>query len=207
VVDSQLSGGDWGLRLQQSNDNALVRNTTNSSYESIQLLGSNGNRVADSVIDGDGIVVRGSGNAIVGATIPGGGSLARPVLIEGDANVLRDSSIGAPFAGQPWAAVTVAGGAGNVVRDNDVVDVDLLAPFPQDGIFVASVATGTRLVGNFVSTFSDDGIDVESPGSVLRFNTANDNGDLGIEAVGGVVGVGNSASGNGNPSQCVGVTC
>jgi hypothetical protein len=39
-------------------------------------------------------------------------------------------------------------------------------------------------------------------------NVANDNADLGIEAVPGVKdGGGNQASGNGNPAQCVGVVC
>ena len=43
-------------------------------------------------------------------------------------------------------------------------------------------------------------------GRVSR-NTANDNGDLGIEAVAGVRGNGNRAARNGNPAQCAGVTC
>jgi hypothetical protein len=48
---------------------------------------------------------------------------------------------------------------------------------------------------------------VESPSTILIRNTANDNGDLGIEAVPGVVGVGNRAAGNGNPLQCLNVAC
>ena len=59
----------------------------------------------------------------------------------------------------------------------------------------------------------DDGIDIDSvgpftgPNTVTR-NTANFNGDLGIEAVSGTIdGGGNKAKGNGNPAQCVGVTC
>jgi hypothetical protein len=39
-------------------------------------------------------------------------------------------------------------------------------------------------------------------------NTADANGDFGIDAVAGVVdGGGNSASGNGNPLQCRNVAC
>jgi hypothetical protein len=42
----------------------------------------------------------------------------------------------------------------------------------------------------------------------LTKNTANDNGDLGIEAVSGVIyGGENTASGNGNPLQCLNVVC
>jgi hypothetical protein len=42
----------------------------------------------------------------------------------------------------------------------------------------------------------------------VTVNTANDNTDLGIEAVPGVIdGGGNKASGNGNPAQCLNVRC
>jgi hypothetical protein len=60
----------------------------------------------------------------------------------------------------------------------------------------------------------DDGIEIGEggaiPGSsvVLTRNTANDNGDFGIEAAPGVTdGGGNKASGNGNPLQCLNVFC
>ena len=44
--------------------------------------------------------------------------------------------------------------------------------------------------------------------TTLRANTANNNGDLGIEAVPGVRDAGgNRASGNGNPLQCLNVFC
>jgi Tol biopolymer transport system component len=47
-----------------------------------------------------------------------------------------------------------------------------------------------------------------NPFVTLRGNIADDNTDLGIEAVDQVIdGGGNRASGNGDPRQCVGVTC
>ena len=55
---------------------------------------------------------------------------------------------------------------------------------------------------------SDDGIDTDNPQTTITGNIANNNGDLGIEAVPGTTdGGGNLASGNGNPAQCVGVSC
>jgi hypothetical protein len=49
---------------------------------------------------------------------------------------------------------------------------------------------------------------VRSASTTLTKNTANDNGDLGIEAVPGVIdGGGNRARGNGNPAQCLNVSC
>jgi large repetitive protein len=77
-----------------------------------------------------------------------------------------------------------------------------------DGFRVEAAATGTLLQNNQVYRFEDDGIDVEAPGTTVRRNAATDNGDLGIEAVSGVIdGGGNTASGNGNPLQCTNVFC
>ena len=53
----------------------------------------------------------------------------------------------------------------------------------------------------------DDGIDVENASTTLVANRANENGDLGIEAVPGVQAHGNHAFGNGNPLQCLNVKC
>jgi len=53
-----------------------------------------------------------------------------------------------------------------------------------------------------------DGIRVDSPSTTLTRNTANANGDLGIQAVPGVNDGGrNRASANGNPLQCTFVDC
>jgi large repetitive protein len=54
----------------------------------------------------------------------------------------------------------------------------------------------------------DDGIHVEDPGTFIADNRANHNFDFGIQAVAGVIdGGGNTAFGNGNPLQCLGVVC
>ena len=54
---------------------------------------------------------------------------------------------------------------------------------------------------NVALTNTDDGIDVERAGTKLTGNRADNNDDLGIEAVPGVRGSGNTATGNGNPLQ------
>jgi hypothetical protein len=54
----------------------------------------------------------------------------------------------------------------------------------------------------------DDGLDVKSRSTRLTKNRAERNGDLGIEAVKGVIdGGGNRASGNGDARQCLHVKC
>jgi hypothetical protein len=85
------------------------------------------------------------------------------------------------------------------------------------GIIVREEASDGRIQANVVRRHApgfaedgDDGIDVESPATTITANVANDNADLGIDAVDGVTdGGGNRASGNGNANglQCVGVAC
>ena len=64
------------------------------------------------------------------------------------------------------------------------------------------------LRANYAHDNLDDGIDVHGTGTRLTDNRADDNGDLGIDAVAGVTdGGGNVATGNGNPLQCRNVFC
>jgi len=100
-----------------------------------------------------------------------------------------------------WGFVVLQGDA-NRIRKNRV------RGGIEDGIAVASAASNTLVAGNRVTGAFDDGIDVDAPGTIIRANTAIDNGDLGIEAVAGVIdGGGNKASGNGNPAQCTNIFC
>jgi hypothetical protein len=73
---------------------------------------------------------------------------------------------------------------------------------------VQAGSTSTVVEGNVATHALYDGIRVDAPGTLIRRNVANDNGDFGIEAVEGVIdGGGNRASGNGNPLQCLNVFC
>ena len=94
----------------------------------------------------------------------------------------------------------------NVFRDNEVRAAGV------DGIAIDTDHAGpvldTLLDGNRVTGAADDGIDVESAATTLTRNVATHNGDLGIEAVVGVVdGDHNHAHGNGNASQCTNIVC
>ena len=97
----------------------------------------------------------------------------------------------------------VVGGRNTLLRYN-AVDQTLYG----DGVLVEPGATGTRVERTVATRHRDDGIDVDSAATTLTGNLATDNGDLGIEAVAGVIdGGGNRAARNDNPTQCVGVTC
>jgi hypothetical protein len=72
------------------------------------------------------------------------------------------------------------------------------------GIQVEAAPTGTTLTLNNASANTPfDGILVQSPSATVASNTANSNGNWGINAVAGVTdGGGNKASGNVRPAQC-----
>lgn len=91
--------------------------------------------------------------------------------------------------------------------NHNVISKNIVNSRLADGILVESGATQNLVVRNIASHTGDDGIDVDATTTVTR-NTANRNHDLGIEADPGVTdGGGNRAAGNGNPAECIGITC
>jgi nitrous oxidase accessory protein NosD len=94
------------------------------------------------------------------------------------------------------------GGAHNSVRNNLVRDSRV------DDFLVVRKARHSLLKGNVARGAGDDGFDIESPSIKLTSNLAARNGDLGIEAVRGVIdGGGNRARHNGDPRQCTNIVC
>ena len=77
----------------------------------------------------------------------------------------------------------------------------------RDGIRVLDGSPGAVIERNLATGNADDGLDVKDGTADVSGNVANQNGDYGIEAVPGVDGGGNKASGNGNPAQCLNVRC
>lgn len=91
------------------------------------------------------------------------------------------------------------GGSSNLIFRNSASNSGV------DGIIVGG--TYTLVIANTATANHSDGIHVESPSTLIVGNTANDNGNYGIEAVSGVRAFANRATGNGNPLQCLNVTC
>ena len=149
------------------------------------------------------------------------------------ANVISDAAGCDGFCG---VNVSLEGGNANQVTANlvlggahDGIRLDTFAPddLPlTDTVIRANVVRGAAVDGisvgtetdnpivnalieaNQVSRSGDDGIDVRRAGTVLGANRADRNADLGISAIAGVIDAGdNHAAGNGNPAQCVGITC
>jgi parallel beta-helix repeat protein len=97
---------------------------------------------------------------------------------------------------------------GNPLPDRTTVRGNIVRHAGADGVHVDAGIAGTVLERNRAFAAGDDGIQVDSPASVLTGNRASRNHDLGIEAVAGVTdGGGNRAHRNGNPAQCLGVVC
>jgi parallel beta-helix repeat protein len=132
------------------------------------------------------------------------------IYVAGNGNVIKENRVG----GWVGTNIMLASGANNKLLENEVFDA--IGPINQpaqlahfsDGIFVGAFTAGTVVRGNTSTGNLLDGIQVEGVETRIADNTANDNGDLGIEAVAGVTdGGGNSASGNRNPLQCSNVFC
>jgi len=103
--------------------------------------------------------------------------------------------------GNPCGGIALFDSNDNRVRDNR-------ASQNRAGIFVAAGSSGNLVKDNLATFNGGDGINVDDSTTTLSKNTANNNGNLGIEAVAGVKDSGgNTAAGNYNPAQCVGVVC
>ena len=182
-----------------------------------------------------GFLIEGSHNAFTNNRLSRNGV---GIDAGGDGSVIARNHVSdvpaGPLEEPGGVGIWVGGGDGVVVEDNVVERAEragiFLAQCPEelegclgptntvvhnnqlrdnaDGIFVWSSAEDTLLVGNHAVGSEDDGIDVDSASTTLAANYAFHNGDLGIEAVLGVIdGGGNTAHGNGNPTQCTNVAC
>jgi hypothetical protein len=109
-----------------------------------------------------------------------------------------------------WAGIRVDAYGG--AATGTVLGANIVSAAQSDDIVVnedhVGPVTDTLLDGNITLGAGDDGIDVQTASTTLRRNIANNNGDLGIEAVPGVEdGGGNHAHNNNNPQQCPNVNC
>jgi large repetitive protein len=205
-----------GIALQESSEGHVAGNTvSHNGGAGIFLDGANTNQVSSNFAsqNGDGIGVIGNANTITdnqvadtsgckqgcgyGISVEAG---AGNLIAQNDVRrTLRDGiRIDAFFPELPTVD--------NVVRDNVVRDATV------DGLSIGTdgpgTVSGTLIERNLATGSGDDGFDIRRPAATLTANTANDNLDLGIEAVPGVVdGGGNRAGGNGNPLQCTNVFC
>jgi parallel beta-helix repeat protein len=187
--------------------NSLIKGNlvAGNGDEGLLMEGGNGFRITRNRVVGNGAGITlgpGTDNLITGNRVFRGRDGIRVEkghdnLVEGNL-VVRTRKAGIRL-GIPHPLL---GGAHNIVRRNRVRGSRV------DGFLIGKKDRQSVLKGNVARGAGDDGFDVASRTTTLTSNRALRNGDLGIEAVGGVTdGGGNVARHNGDPRQCTNVAC
>jgi large repetitive protein len=204
--------GDQGIFVHDSTHNLFKGNRfAHNRFYGIVLERADGNRVTRnrSVRDGEvGIYVAPGNRNVIARNrvshVRRGQGIGRAIEVDaGDRNVIarnsvRDAEGDAIILGCGRCPVL----AGTVVRRNHILGAG------EDGVHVDDKARHTLLRRNRARHSKYDGFDVEGRRSKLTKNRAVRNGDLGIEAVRGVIdGGGNIARGNGDRRQCRNIAC
>jgi large repetitive protein len=213
--NSISDNGDIGIFAEGVEDTTFERNELSDNPEAGMLIGGSNRNVYDRnrlVRNGEGITIDGDENTITRNHVADarageeGAGLGIFVATGHDNLVERNFVAGATRSGiqVSLSAEDLQGGTpavDTVVRRNQLRG-------NGDGLFVQTTALGTVLERNHAVRSADDGIDVNSRTATLIGNHALHNGDLGIEAVFGVIDGGrNKARGNGNSLQCTNVAC
>ena len=171
----------FGIALFESHNNRIAHNRLIHNADSgVHLDGSNRNYVANNVARGnslEGINLEGNRNVIAGN------------------RVVRNSITVTLFSRGAQAV-------GNVVRRN------LVRRAPRGGIAIDPGIERTVVKRNHVFGAGGHGILIGNPTTTVTRNEARFNDRLGIKAVKGTIdGGGNRASGNGDPRQCLNISC
>jgi parallel beta-helix repeat protein len=197
VVDNTLTDdASAGFEILFSNLNVIARNQVSGATGGIVLESSDDNTITDNRVlhgvapDGIGIQIYGNRNLVAHNTV---------------IDQLR-YGIEVDDFGDPGHSPAVD----NILQDNTVNRAVLgIAIGPEAG----GVVLRTVISHNRVTNAGDDGIQLIGPStglqtSTLARNVAVHNGNWGIETIPGTIdGGGNIAAANGNPGQCLNITC
>jgi large repetitive protein len=199
VIGNSLTGnGDDNIALRNANLNLIERNdATNSNGSGIGLQGGQQNQLLSNLTDSEasGIALfKGRQNFLSGNDLGDGLLVAGSDVTQVQRNTGRDIEVRSDPDGDP-------------ATDTDLSQ-NRLTGAPADGILVAAGSIRTTIAQNVASGAGDDGIQVGEANAFLVENTANGNAGYGIRAVPGVSdGGGNTARDNGQPAQCLNISC
>ena len=199
------TGNLTGIAITGSTGNVVRESAlTANEFTGVLLFGATKSRVernhvAGNIANGVAIVEGSTENAVLGNAVDG--SDTGLIIDSSDRNLLSLNTVDGAGDG-----VLVAG-TENVIAGN-LVDRSKGGCEGCSG-FGIGVLSGANLVKlNLVQRSATDGINVAAAGTKVALNFATRNGDLGIEAVQGVIdGGGNRASGNGDRRQCTNLVC
>jgi parallel beta-helix repeat protein len=205
----------WGIVLQETSESHVVANTTSNSEAGVALDAADANQVSNNLVshNGDGIIVLGSANTITDNQVAHASGCKKGcgygISLDGGAgNLIAQNEV----EGTMRDGIRIDAFLPEMATVDNVVSGNLISAANVDGFSIGTegdgTVSGTLIEGNFAIGSGDDGFDLRRAAATLTSNTANDNHDLGIEAMPGVIdGGGNKASGNGNPLQCTTVFC
>ncbi|HEU4755165.1 MAG TPA: right-handed parallel beta-helix repeat-containing protein [Agromyces sp.] len=210
VEQNSFENDQHGILLDGSDTSVIRGNTLNDA--AIEIAHTGGAKVSGNALSGnDGVLlIEAVGNEVSHNTITDTGS-ADPEV--GGFGILFDGSddnlvVGNVVTGARGPAIWVTTLESSGTSDGNVISGNRVANSHLEAIWVDSTATNTELNKNRSNGNALDGFTIDAPSTTLTHNTANDNGDLGIDAVSGVIdGGGNRASGNGDPAECTNITC
>ena len=219
VTNNALNGDSFGLQIEDGADNRITDNTMADEEETsvaiefsgrnfitrnrmthsgggVSIGGGNDNVITDNQIlhsigpDGIGIQIVGSRNLIARNSVVDSvrygievDDFQEPGYTPATANILRGNVVNGGGEG-----IAIGPEAGGTVL-NTIIEHNVVIGALDDGIKLVGPSTGLQT-------------------STLTRNVALHNHDLGINAPPGTRdGGGNHAAGNGNPQQCLNITC
>jgi parallel beta-helix repeat protein len=205
ILSNSFRRNALGMHIDQSTDIAIQGNRFARNSHMGILMEADRNEVRGNHCTRNReciVVAPGSRNVIVGNRASGdGGGIA---VEKGRGNVVARNVVLRPRHDGirlGWVDPPI-GGIETVIRGNVVRDSG------RDAFVVSRYDRHSVLRGNLAVAAGDDGFDVGSRGAELRRNRAIRSGDLGVEAVPGVLDAGgNSARNNGDPRQCTNIRC
>jgi parallel beta-helix repeat protein len=216
IVHNVVTGNaEEGIAVGGSTDSLVEQNSVSDNFGGIAVFGSDQNTVTSNRVfrNRDSIIIDGDDNSVLANHVSDalgcddGEGCGFGISVEGGAdNLIADNTIIRTLHSGIRLDAYGAPVNGNVLRHNNIHAAG------TDGIAINTDQVGpvvnTLLESNLATGAADDGIDIDSASTTVTRNAANHNGDLGIEAVAGVTDGGNNhASGNGNPAECVNITC
>jgi parallel beta-helix repeat protein len=214
-----------GIVLQTlSNDNKIAHNKVSGNFDGIHLTGSDTNKIDHNDVFGN------TASAIVLITGSDNNKVDHNRAHDNPSwGITQDASNGNSYKHNKVYNNNIAGiepfNSTNLrFEHNDVshnrIGIELyntdssfltenkIKSNTLDGIHTFNGSSGNLLLKNRSDKNGDDGIDIADAGNTITKNHADKNTDLGIVAVAGNVDGGkNKARHNGNPLQCVGVSC
>ena len=214
-----------GIELEAaSNANKIEHNKVSGNFDGIHLVGSDANKVSHNDVFGN------TASAVVLITGSDNNKVEHNKAHDNASwGITQDASNNNTYTHNKLSKNNIAGfepfnSTGLRFAHNDLkqnrIGIELFntdASFitdnkirssTLDGIHSFTGSTGNLFKKNRADRNGDDGIDIVDPGNTITKNHADRNVDLGIfAAAGNIDGGKNKAHHNGNPAQCVGVTC